>query len=171
MRVLCLSLAIEMGWGCGEMESKGEAKSQRSQSLSEKFGSRTRDHLSNERTFLAWIRTTLALIGLGFLLARLGLFLEYSTNGGLPLARAEEGSHVGHEFVINGLAVLLLGVVLAGWSGWLYRRTALQIESDTYEPASGTVLVLTIAVIVGGLIIFGLVIWRLLTTSQIEGLN
>ncbi len=150
------------------MESIGQAKSQ---PLSGKFASRTRDHLANERTFLAWIRTTLALLGLGFLLARLGLFLEYSANGGLLLADAEEGVHLGREFVINGLAVLMLGVILAGWSGWLYHRTAHQIELDCYEPASGTVLVLTVAVIVGGLTIIGLVVWRLLDSSQGAGMN
>jgi uncharacterized membrane protein YidH (DUF202 family) len=31
-----------------------------------------RDHLANERTFLAWVRTALGLIGLGFVLARMG---------------------------------------------------------------------------------------------------
>lgn len=147
------------------MESMDQEKPR---SLSTKFASRTRDHLSNERTFLAWIRTTLALIGLGFLLARLGLFLEYSANDGLLLGDAEAGGHLGREFVLNGLAVLLLGVVLAGWSGWLYRRTAAQIEEDRYEPASGTVLVLTVAVIVGGLAIIALVVWRLVE-SQLAG--
>ncbi|CAN5728963.1 hypothetical protein BH23PLA1_BH23PLA1_29100 [soil metagenome] len=133
---------------------QGEPKSGR-------FASRTRDHLSNERTFLAWIRTTLALIGLGFLLARLGLFLGDSIEAGGLGPDMGEGGHVGLEFVINGLAVLVLGVLLAGWSGWLYRRTARQIESDRYEPASGTVLVLTVAVVIGGLFIIGLVLWRL----------
>jgi uncharacterized membrane protein YidH (DUF202 family) len=34
-----------------------------------------RDHLTEERTFLAWIRTDLTLMGFGFGVARLGLFL------------------------------------------------------------------------------------------------
>jgi putative membrane protein len=34
-----------------------------------------RDYLAEERTFLAWIRTSLALIGFGFVVARFGLFL------------------------------------------------------------------------------------------------
>ena len=32
-----------------------------------------RDHLANERTFLAWVRTALGFIGLGVLLERLGI--------------------------------------------------------------------------------------------------
>ena len=35
-----------------------------------------RDYLAVERTFLAWIRTGLALMGFGFVVARFGLFLQ-----------------------------------------------------------------------------------------------
>jgi uncharacterized membrane protein YidH (DUF202 family) len=38
--------------------------------------SRTRDHLANERTLLAWVRTSMAIIGLGFIVARFGLLLR-----------------------------------------------------------------------------------------------
>lgn len=33
-------------------------------------------HLAGERTFLAWIRTSIALMGFGFVVARFGLFLQ-----------------------------------------------------------------------------------------------
>lgn len=38
----------------------------------ENRGSAARDHLANERTFLAWVRTALGLVGLGVILERLG---------------------------------------------------------------------------------------------------
>ena len=38
----------------------------------ENTASTARDHLANERTFLAWVRTALGLVGLGVLLERLG---------------------------------------------------------------------------------------------------
>ena len=34
------------------------------------------DYLAAERTFLAWLRTALALMGFGFVVARFGLFLR-----------------------------------------------------------------------------------------------
>ncbi len=37
---------------------------------------RQREHQANERTFLAWLRTSIALIGFGFVIARFGLFLH-----------------------------------------------------------------------------------------------
>lgn len=40
--------------------------------------STARDHLANERTFLAWVRTALGLVGLGVLLERLGASGEAS---------------------------------------------------------------------------------------------
>lgn len=39
------------------------------------------DYLAAERTFLAWIRTGLALMGFGFVVARFGLFLEALEGG------------------------------------------------------------------------------------------
>jgi putative membrane protein len=36
-----------------------------------------RDHLANQRTFLAWLRTGLALVAFGLVVGRLSLFLHY----------------------------------------------------------------------------------------------
>jgi uncharacterized membrane protein YidH (DUF202 family) len=43
-----------------------------------------RMYLAAERTFLAWIRTGLALMGLGFIAARFGLFLRVAFGTSLP---------------------------------------------------------------------------------------
>lgn len=40
--------------------------------------STARDHLANERTFLAWVRTALGLVGLGVILERLGVGNEHA---------------------------------------------------------------------------------------------
>lgn len=49
--------------------------------IQDNVGSEARDHLANERTFLAWVRTALAVIGLGVLLGKLvetdGLLAEF----------------------------------------------------------------------------------------------
>jgi len=55
-----------------------------------------RDHLANERTFLAYLRTALALVGFGFVIARLD-----------PHARLSLA--VGVAMVLGGVAVVLFG--------------------------------------------------------------
>ncbi len=122
--------------------------------------SRVRDHLANERTFLAWVRTTLGLIGLGFVLARMGLFLRQLA---LASRNAPPGHlRAGHEFMVSGVVFLALGTALTAWTGWLYQRTRRAIEEDRYEPARATVLILTVVVVVGGLLVVGLVLWNTL---------
>ncbi len=128
------------------------------QTVAPQSASRARDHLANERTFLAWVRTSLALIGLGFVLARMGLFLQqFVTLSRPPVAHPRRA---GHEFVVTGMVVLCFGTLLSGWSGWLYTRARRLIDADRYEPANHSVLVLTVCVVVGGLVILGLVLWR-----------
>src|SRR5437660_2041029 len=71
-----------------------------------------RDYLAEERTFLAWIRTALTLMGFGFVVARFGLFLEVMqiTRGG-PAARPHGLSPwIGTALIVSGAAVNLLSI-------------------------------------------------------------
>src|SRR4051812_38027312 len=125
---------------------------------------RIRDHLANERTFLAWIRTALGLIGLGFVLARMGLFL-----GQLATASGERLRHrlpAGPEFMVTGIVFLILGTALCGWTAWLYHRVRRAIDDDEYGPAARAVSALTAAIVIGGLVIIAMVVW---TTFAVEG--
>ena len=40
-----------------------------------------REHQANERTFLAWLRTSIAIIAFGFVLERFSLFVKYLAPG------------------------------------------------------------------------------------------
>lgn len=95
----------------------------------------TPDHLANERTFLAWVRTSIALLGFGVLIAKLRL------TGNGPSA----GSHS----VWLGLAFAVGGVLTLALSAWHYGRTRQMIESGNFHPATN--LVLGFGVIVLGL--------------------
>jgi putative membrane protein len=65
------------------------------------------DYLAAERTFLAWIRTGLGLMGFGFVVARFGLFLREiaMTTHDLPLESTGASLWM-------GTALLLLGAVV-----------------------------------------------------------
>lgn len=66
-----------------------------------------RDRLANERTLLAWIRTAIALMGFGLVVAKFSLFLEMF--GGVKTA-ATTSSAVAH---LTGIILIVVGVLVA----------------------------------------------------------
>jgi len=62
-------------------------------------------HFAAERTFLAWIRTGLALMGFGFVVARFGIFLR-------EIARVADRGSSSSFSVWVGTSILLVGVVV-----------------------------------------------------------
>jgi putative membrane protein len=95
--------------------------------------SRVRDHLANERTYLAWMRTAIALMGFGVVIVRLRIFhpplLPYPGNGW----------KLGLTFSAIGLMTVLL-------STQHYFTVRHDIDLDTYEPADRWVILFSIAV-------------------------
>jgi inner membrane protein YidH len=103
-----------------------------------------RDHAANERTFLAWIRTGLTIMALGFVIERLDLFLANlgpaARDGGL-LATAQPEIH--------GLSVTLvgLGMVLIAGSSYRFVRTNRAIDDADPRPFTGTLMPLGMALV------------------------
>lgn len=84
--------------------------------IHDNVGSTARDHLANERTFLAWVRTALAVIGLGVLLGKL-----VETDGLL----AE----------IIGLAMVAFGAAMLVYSVVRYERITRLLATNRFAPA------------------------------------
>jgi putative membrane protein len=90
---------------------------------------RARDHLANERTFLAWVRTGVALVVFGFAIGRFAIairqFMQLEGHGVRTLGLS----------VWFGTLAIVAGVVLV-LVGWIrYRRTRTLLESGRFEPA------------------------------------
>jgi putative membrane protein len=66
-----------------------------------------RVYLAAERTLLAWVRTGLAMMGFGFVVARFGLFLRE-----LAAERAVNRTQQGHLSLWLGTSLVLLGVLV-----------------------------------------------------------
>jgi putative membrane protein len=99
--------------------------------------SRIRDHLANERTYLAWMRTAIALMGFGVVILRLRAFHP-------PLLpRPGYGWKLGLLFSIVGL----LTVLLSTRHYFCVRR---DIEENTYEPGDRWVILFSLAVMLLG---------------------
>jgi len=75
------------------------------------------DSLAEERTFLAWIRTGLALMGFGFVVARFGLFLQELQF--MQHAPSAQSTRLSLWF---GTALIVLGVVVNLGAAWHHLR-------------------------------------------------
>ena len=106
---------------------------------------RAREHLANERTLLAWIRTAIALMGLGFVVARFGLFLrEISALGGHPV---QSGSSYSGPIGIVLVASGLLAVVV---SSVRYFQARDQIEKGGFEPEAFPEVAIVVVTLLAG---------------------
>ena len=120
----------------------------------EKNDTRLREHLANERTFLAWVRTSVALIGLGFVIVKFALFLNEISL--MFKANAIEDSE-GFSAVI-GVIIVAFGVALAPFAFFQYKKMEKQINNRSYKSSSMLTLFLTLSTIIGGiLLIFHLI--------------
>jgi putative membrane protein len=91
----------------------------------------TREHLANERTFLAWQRTAIATMGFGVVIAR----LNHAPGAHDPGLRAALNEwHVGVLFVLAGI----LSAVL---SATRYFKAQKSIEAGGYAPNNTTIAV------------------------------
>ncbi len=92
---------------------------------------RQREHQANERTFLAWLRTSISLIGFGLAIARFGLFLQQSqTNNSSNVLQATLlfDSH------LLGLSLIVIGIIIVALAGFRYNQVYWQIERLSYRP-------------------------------------
>ena len=84
------------------------------------------DHAANERTFLAWVRTSIAIMAFGFLVEKFDLFLEIASKSIAGRSLSVGGQLVGN---IAGLLLILLGGATMILAIIRFRKTALDIDS------------------------------------------
>ncbi|HUA14227.1 MAG TPA: DUF202 domain-containing protein [Verrucomicrobiae bacterium] len=106
---------------------------------------RARDHLANERTFLAWVRTGAAIVVFGFAIGRFSIALRQLTAlQGHPVRRSGLSVWMGSTSIVLGVTMVVAGLIR-------YRQTRTRLDEGSFQPA-GFVLDLVTALTV----LFGL---------------
>ena len=121
------------------------------------------DHAANERTFLAWVRTAIAVEAFGFLVEKFDVFLEVASRTGGVKAPSVIGETVSN---IVGLLLLLLGGLIVVAATLRFRRLSTAIDSVDEQAAYGQRIDY---LVVGLLVIFGGVLFAYMSLSVIRG--
>jgi putative membrane protein len=118
------------------------------------------EYLANERTFLAWIRTSIAVISLGFVVAKFGVWLrELATR----LAPQIPVHSTGMSLPI-GVAMMALGGALAVLAAWHYHLVNLAIERGEVQANRGLIVTVTVGV---ALLALMMIVYLLLASEQL----
>ena len=114
-----------------------------------------RVHMANERTFLAWIRTSIGIMAFGFVMEKfalfirqMGCFLNLTVPGAkpnLPPVAPSPGSSS-----IIGVGLIGLGAVMGLLAFIRYKKVERDIENDTYRPSLILDILLTLSIVAIG---------------------
>src|SRR5271157_3351869 len=114
---------------------------------------RARDHLANERTFLAWLRTGVATIVFGFAVGRFSIALqEILQFEGKAAPSPGLTAWFGVTAIIAGVLAILAGHMR-------YHQAREQIEDGTFKPADFTVDASAFLLAAFGLVLAGYLVW------------
>ena len=90
-----------------------------------------RVYFAAERTFLAWIRTGLGLMGIGFAVSRFGLFLRQITAAESHLSTSTRTTGIS---LWSGVALVALGVIVTLGSVLRHIQLVRELSSGTWQP-------------------------------------
>lgn len=114
---------------------------------------RARDHLANERTFLAWVRTGAAIVVFGFAIGRFSIALrQLAALQGHPLHRSGISVWMGATSIVLGVLLVIAGLVR-------YRQTRTRLDAGTFEPAGFVLDLVTVLTVLFGLVLAAYLIY------------
>ena len=99
----------------------------------------TSDHLANERTFLAWIGTSIGIMALGFVVVKFFLFVKQLS---LLLGKGHEIQQKGYSAIL-GIVLVAMGIITSVLAFIQYKKTRKQINSNNYENSPLLISILT----------------------------
>lgn len=109
------------------------------------------EFLANERTFLAWIRTSISIVSLGFVIAKFRVWMQEI--GGLRPATGL-ALHDGGSWGV-GVAMMVFGAALSIMAAWRYHVVNLQIEHGKVTADRGLIILVTVLVAIMAVAMIG----------------
>jgi len=114
-----------------------------------------RVHMANERTFLAWIRTSIGIMAFGFVVEKFALFIKQMAcflaktdpQGSLPSSPIPPGPGYSSIF---GIVLIGLGALMGMLAFIRYKKTERQIDEDSYRPSLLLDILLTLSILAIG---------------------
>lgn len=101
------------------------------------------EYLANERTFLAWIRTSISIMSLGFVVAKFSVWMRELVvrfDPGTPVPSAGMSMPI-------GVTMMAFGGLLALIAGWHYHAVNKAIERGSFHAKLGLVAIVTFAIV------------------------
>ena len=120
------------------------------------------EHAANERTFLAWVRTSIAIMAFGFLVEKFDLFLAIAGTSFAARRLSVGGQTLGN---VAGLLLIVLGCATMVLAIARFRKTALDIDAAEMRPNSGARMDVTLA---GLLVMLGAAMFTYLSYTMIS---
>jgi putative membrane protein len=118
------------------------------------------EYLANERTFLAWVRKSISIVGLGFVVAKFGVWMREL------VVRLAPGTHIpstGLSMPI-GISMMAFGGLLVMLASWHYHLVNKAIDDGNVTPNRGLVVAVTIAVVLLAVLT---IVYMVLTSEQL----
>lgn len=113
-----------------------------------------RVHMANERTFLAWMRTSIGLMAFGFVVEKFALFVKQITyflqksEGGAPGQSVPTAP--GYSGVL-GIMLVAIGLMMVVLAFIRYKKVERQIDEGTYQPSILLDIMLAMSVLAIGI--------------------
>ena len=108
-------------------------------------------HMANERTFLAWIRTSVGIMAFGFVVEKFALFIKQLSYflGNPNIDKTPPPSH-GYSSIL-GMFLVGLGALMGVLAFIRYKKVEKEIDEDLYQPSLILDILLTAAILAVGI--------------------
>ncbi|SMD31282.1 YidH family protein [Picrophilus oshimae] len=105
------------------------------------------DHLANKRTFLSWVRTGIALMGFGFVIAKFEIFIHILIK-----------SSISKSSIIPGEIMIVIGIITIIYGLYEYLQNEKDLNENNYNSRNLESIVFSFAIIAMAIVLLLLII-------------